>query len=321
MGKKGNFIKELEKELEKELKNSKYKKKIIGKYNTSIDEKLSNGEKIGSILKKLGPPVDIVKEEIKKYSTSSSFKDFFRKIFNNIILKFKNIKIETIKKAINKNIMLFLLEIILFITVFYLAVIFSASLFALFDGIKIYGIVIILLSLIFLNILLIDILNKKRINIKLKYKKYFVYTIILLLSIAVGISYTTYSYFKISYINIPDDKYKLTYKELEYKMPKEGKMNIYFNSWYNMAYSVKYDESLKNKVRIEIKYNEVFYDLNTQSDKGDVYISLAFDSRDLFSMYLNNLKENKIYNQKELGRYLVKIYINEEDKDRIEVHN
>ncbi len=327
MKKKELFLKELEILIKDDAK----KDQILNKYNSIITKKMNNGEKINNILEELGSPENIAKKELK-LNILNKIKLFFKRLFENI-LKFiknifhkKNIKYEPkiIENSSSKNkyfIVYFILEIFLFIIMFYVSVLFMASLFSVFDGIKIYGIVLILLSFVILDIIGIDFLNKKRNNVCYNSKKFFRYIIILILFISIGIAYTTYSYFKIDYINVPNDKYSLTYKKLEYRLPKKGKMDIYFNSWYDVSYSINYDEDFKNKVKIEIKYNEIFYDLITQNDEGDIYISLAYDERDRLSMYLNNLKENKIYNEKELSRYLIKIYINEEDLNKIDIHN
>ena len=152
------------------------------------------------------------------------------------------------------------------------------------------------------------------VNLKLKYP-------FICAMIASGIAYTTYSYFKIDFVNTPNDKYALTYKELTYRLAKNQKTDIYFNSWYKVSYSMNYDNELKNRVRIVVKYNEIFYDLNSQNDEGDIYVSLVNDQRDMISMYINNLKENKIYNEKELSRYLIKIYVNEKDYKKLVIHN
>ena len=54
---------------------------------------------------------------------------------------------------------------------------------------------------------------------------------------------------------------------------------------------------------------------------NDIYVSLSLDYRDRLSVYLENLKENKIYDKNELSRYTVKITMNERDKDRVIIEN
>ena len=58
-----------------------------------------------------------------------------------------------------------------------------------------------------------------------------------------------------------------------------------------------------------------------KKNSNDVYVSLSVDFRDRLSVYLENLKENKIYDKNELSRYIVKITMNERDKERIIIEN
>ena len=52
---------------------------------------------------------------------------------------------------------------------------------------------------------------------------------------------------------------------------------------------------------------------------NNVYISLKIDDRDRISSYISDFKEGKIYSTDELSRYTIKITINENDKDRLEI--
>ena len=197
-----------------------------------------------------------------------------------------------------------------------------ASLFAVLDGIKAYGISVFLFSLSLLLIASLSLLNKKRCNMEINSTFYFITFVVLLVLSSLSVGYTAYKYFDLDYISDVSEKYNFSYKTLEYRLPSKNKdMNIYFNSWYKTSYITEFDNSLEGKIKIEVKYYEAFYDLVAKNEAGNVYVSLVFDSRDLISIYLDNLKENKIYNEKELGRYLVKIYVNEKDAERLVIHN
>lgn len=281
---------------------------------------------------------NIKKETINFRNIMSKLKELFFKILefikklffdikNTIIEKKKNLKLkkgnpkETVNLKPKNYIILLISELLLLISLFYISILFIFSLLTILDGVKSYGIAIFFFSLCAINFLFVDMLNKKRLGITYRFRKYFLSLIILLVVMAFGVSYTTYSYFKLDFVNSPDDKYTLSYKELTYKLSKNQKTDLYFNSWYKLNYTVVYDEELKDRVKIGIKYNETFYDLLYRNDEGDIYVSLAFDKRDLFSMYINNLKDNKIYNEKELSRYLVKIYVNKEDYKKLVIHD
>ena len=86
-------------------------------------------------------------------------------------------------------------------------------------------------------------------------------------------------------------------------------------------YTIEYDNTLDNKITIETKYYESYYDYYMKKNVNDIYVSLSLDYRDRLSVYLENLKENKIYDKNELSRYTVKITMNERDKDRVIIEN
>ena len=329
MGKREKFLKELSLNLG-EIEN---KDKIVEKYTSLIYKRSKSGEKFDDIVKSLGPISSIVKKETTKKKSFKNFSDFLKEI----IIKIKKFFIKLLSKIkksnkkvivhssfkINnkKNLWLIFLEIILFLLAAYISVFFMVSVLAVMDGVKVYGIAIVLFSILAINFIFVDIVNKKRLGMAYNIRKYYMLITFLIIMIASGVAYTTYSYFKIDFVNTPNEKYNLTYKELTYRLAKGQKTDIYFNSWYKVSYSLNYDEELKNRVRIVVKYNESFYDLNSQNDEGDIYVSLVNDKRDMISMYINNLKDNKIYNEKELSRYLIKIYVNEDDYKKLVIHN
>lgn len=329
MGKREKFLKELS----LNLGEVKDKDKIVDKYTTLIYKRIKDGEKFDDIVKSLGSISSIVKKETTKKDFIKDvhnflkkiiikIKKFFFKLFSKIKKTNENKSVpSTLKINNNKKFWLIFLEVFLFLLASYIAIFFMVSVLAVMDGVKVYGITIVLFSILSINFIFIDIVNKKRLGIQYNIRKYYMIIVFLIIMIASGVAYTTYSYFKIDFVNVPNEKYNLTYKELTYRLVKGQKTDIYFNSWYKVSYSLNYDEELKNKVRIVVKYNESFYDLNSQNDEGDIYISLVNDKRDMISMYINNLKDNKIYNEKELSRYLIKIYVNEDDYKRLVIHN
>jgi hypothetical protein len=94
-------------------------------------------------------------------------------------------------------------------------------------------------------------------------------------------------------------------------------MYISFNANYDTKYVIEYDHRLKDKVKIEVKYYEVYYDYYTKKSSNNIYVSLKLDDRDRLSVYLDDLKEGKVYDNDELSRYQVKIYVNKNDYRRL----
>ena len=79
------------------------------------------------------------------------------------------------------------------------------------------------------------------------------------------------------------------------------------------------DEMIKDKVRIEVKYYECYYDFYVKKVTNGAYISLGTDDRDRLSIYIDDLKEGLVFDNDELSRYTVKISINPNDANRVEV--
>ena len=117
-------------------------------------------------------------------------------------------------------------------------------------------------------------------------------------------------------------KYTMSTKVETYNLPSnEDKVYIEFNTNYDTQYMVKYDDKLNGKFKIEVKYYENYYDYHIKKTSNNIYVSLSKDTRDRISSYINDFKENKIYKEEELQRYVVKISINEKDYQRLVIKN
>jgi hypothetical protein len=79
--------------------------------------------------------------------------------------------------------------------------------------------------------------------------------------------------------------------------------------------------NLKDKVRVEVKYYECYYDFYTKKTSTGAYFSLKLDDRDRLSVYIDDLKEGLVFDNDELSRYIVKISINPNDADRIGIQD
>ena len=96
---------------------------------------------------------------------------------------------------------------------------------------------------------------------------------------------------------------------------------ITFNSNYNTSYIMNYDDSLDGKFYVEVKYYECYYDFYAKRTSDELYISLRLDPRDRMSVYIDDLRDNKIYDEQELSRYIVKITASHKDAERIIINN
>lgn len=226
------------------------------------------------------------------------------------------------KRMILKTLGILFIMILLFIWL-WLTVILMASMFAILDGIKFYGINITIFGIDILLLLIIILVNKKILNKKINSKLTFISLIVLLIIIAFGITLSIKQISKVETVKDVSDKYTMTrkYEKINLSSNLEKITYISFNANYDTKYIIEYDNTLDNKLTIETKYYESYYDYYMKQNSNDVYVSLSVDYRDRLSVYLENLKDKKIYDKNELSRYIVKITMNERDKDRVVIEN
>ena len=298
------------KDKKKKVKKEKVKKEKIKKDKFKIKINIFKKKKKDSIKDNIIE----VKEEIQNE-------------LPNVIESVTETKIFESKKCKTKRIILKSLGILFIMTLLFiwlwLTVILMASMFAILDGIKFYGINITIFGIDILLLLIIILVNKKILNKKINSKLTFILLIVLLIIIAFGITLSIKQISKVETVKDVSDKYTMTRKYEKINLPSNLKKITYisFNANYDTKYIIEYDNTLDNKLTIETKYYESYYDYYMKQNNNDIYVSLSVDYRDRLSVYLENLKEKKIYDKNELSRYIVKITMNERDKDRVVIEN
>lgn len=352
---KNKIIKKYEKIIKKEKKNNKKINIILKELGTptNVSKKeieLLNNKKssfkniIEFITKDIQFPKKEKKTKIKKDNIFKKIKNKFKKketLKEEIINTKEEIQnelpnvVETItekkilepkskrtKRIIFKSLGIILIMILLFIWL-WSTVIFISSLFAILDGIKLYGINITLFGINILLLIIVLLVNKLILNKKINSKYTIISILLVIIIIAIGISLSIKEISNINIIKDVSDKYTMTRKYEKISLPSnlDKITRISFNSHYNTKYEIEYDNTLDNKITIETKYYESYYDYYIKRNINDIYVSLSLDYRDRLSVYLENLKDNKIYDKNELSRYTVKITINERDKDRVIIEN
>ena len=283
--------------------------------------------------------IKINKKRNFKYKFNSMLKNFknyllklvskYEKIKNKILkrneknkkskLKKKTVRsIENKKNNWIKNLIVYLLIIIFFLN----NVIFFVTVIGYIDGVKILGLPLSFGSLSILYIFLILIIDEYYNFYKLSKSIKFSIGIIVFLLLSFSIALFVYESYNINYINDPTVKYtpvkstnKITVSE------KTKNYNIYFNSFYKPNYSVVIDDTLNDIIKVEVKYFECMSDLIYKTSRDSVYISLTENKRDLVSFYIENLKENTIYNYKELTRNEIIIYMSKKISEKVKIHN
>ena len=254
------------------------------------------------------------KEEVKEELPNIVESITEKKIFES--------KGKRIRRLIFRTLGILLIICLLFIWL-WVTVLLMSSMFAILDGIKYYGFNIALFGIDLLLLIIVILVNKLIIGKKISIKWTLISVILTLIIIACGISLFMKQISKIDIVKDVSDKYTMTRKYEKISLPSnlDKVTRISFNSHYDTKYTIEYDNTLDNKITIETKYYESYYDYYMKKNVNDIYVSLSLDYRDRLSVYLENLKENKIYDKNELSRYTVKITMNERDKDRVIIEN
>lgn len=254
------------------------------------------------------------KEEVKEELPNIVESITEKKIFES--------KGKRIRRIIFRTLGTLLIICLLFIWL-WVTVLLMSSMFAILDGIKYYGFNIALFGVDLLLLIIVILVNKLIIGKKISIKWTLISVLLTLIIIACGISLFMKQISKIDIVKDVSDKYTMTRKYEKISLPSnlDKITRISFNSHYDTKYTIEYDNTLDNKITIETKYYESYYDYYMKKNVNDIYVSLSLDYRDRLSVYLENLKENKIYDKNELSRYTVKITMNERDKDRVIIEN
>lgn len=310
-----------EKSKKEKVKKEKVKKEKIKKVKK---EKLKR-ENIFKILKSKfnfkKKDKDTLKENI--IETKEEVKEELPNIVESITEK----KIFESKDKRTRRIILRTLGVLLIICLLFIwlwvTVLLMSSMFAILDGIKYYGFNIALFGVDLLLLIIVILVNKLILGKKISIKWTLISVLLTLIIIACGISLFMKQISKIDIVKDVSEKYTMTRKYEKISLPSnlDKVTRISFNSHYDTKYTIEYDNTLDNKITIETKYYESYYDYYMKKNVNDIYVSLSLDYRDRLSVYLENLKENKIYDKNELSRYTVKITMNERDKDRVIIEN
>lgn len=315
--KKENNKKEIVKKEKKKVEVKKEKKSFKDKFN-EFKNKLNSNKKERKSFKDLFKRKDkTLKEEIVE--SIKDAKDEISEV-TEIVTEKKvfETKEERTKRIILSTIKVIITTILIFVLL-WVTVLFIASLFAFLDGVKFYGLIITLGGFALLILSIIVLINKSLFRRKISRKWSLIFIIFFVLVIAGGIALGIKQLYDLNTTADVSEKYNMVKKNNSFSLPSdvEKKLYITFNANYKTEYIIDYDNTLKDKVNVEVKYYECYYDYYNKKDNNNLYISLRPDTRDRISVYIDDFKDGKIYDNKELERYVVKITINEKDKDRI----
>lgn len=313
-------------EIENLKNNNRLKDKINNIINTLKNQFKNKSKKIKKEKVKKESLISKIKNKIKRKDTlKNNIEDVIEESKEEIInvseivteKKIFESRSTRVKRIIYKTLGVILTIILLFIWL-WLVIVFMASIFALLDGVKLYGINIALLGIVLLVLTIVILINKSIFRKKISLKWSLIFIISFIVIIAFGIALSLKEISKIKTTHDVSDKYTMTRSFTTYKMPSNNKpLYITFNSNYKTKYIVEYDESMKGKIGVEVKYYECYYDYFIKKGSDNIYISLKLNKRDRLSVYIDDLKEGKIYDNDELERYTVKITGSKNDIEKV----
>ena len=215
------------------------------------------------------------------------------------------------------------LTILLIIFWLWVTVLVIACAFAYLDGVKFIGLIIAAFALDFLLLWIVVMVNRTIFHKKNNVVLNLIIVFVCVALVALGIVLFFRKLNSIESVEDVSDKYSMTTKYDTYMLPSDTnkKLSFVFNANYKTQYIVDYDENMLGKVKVEVKYYEAYYDYFIKKSSNIVYISLKIDERDRLSTYISDIKDGVIYDGDEMSRYIVKITMAKEDRERIEIVN
>lgn len=328
-----------------------HKQKLLDKYNQKITVKMRKlSEKDAVSLFDLDK---IVKKELFILKVKLFFKRLFNGIFSFfklIFLKIKNfceilfkkLRFKKNKKEVrskkiingelnydNKKVIcnnhflmcvLSILYFLMFIVLFLLGILFFINVIAILDGVRLFSFILATVFVILFVIMILLILNCILKGKNVDFKSFLVYPIILLFLLGCSVGYVFYDIYKLEEIDDLSELYTMSNESNVFDLLDDDVLDIEFNSNYDNRYFIKYDESLDNQVKIVVNYYRNYYDCLIKKSRNDIYISFHDNKRNIVSTFIEGLRENKILNFDELKRYNITIYVNENDKNKINVY-
>jgi len=181
-------------------------------------------------------------------------------------------------------------------------------------GVVFVGILVGLIFALIFNIMLVEVIFKFIFNMRINFKKIFIMFIVSVIGLGVSAGALAFEATKVKvYDTLPSELEKeITIKELkikdnsyifysDYSVSCDFNEDCYFHLW-DWRYNIEkqYDESLKDKVIIEMSYNKDFVGLELDEDNGTLEIN-NYNATDynvfvkIFKLSINHLRDKKIY--------------------------
>lgn len=181
-------------------------------------------------------------------------------------------------------------------------------------GVVFIGILLGIIFALIFNIMLVEVIFKFIFNMHINFKKIFAMFIISIIGLGISVGVLAFEATKVKvYDNLPNELEKGTItKELKIKDNSYifyGDYSVYCNyneecefQLWEWRYNIekKYDESLKEEVKIEMTYNKDFVGIELLENNNSIEIT-GYNATDynvfikIFKLSLEHLKDKKIY--------------------------
>lgn len=233
----------------------------------------------------------------------------------------------------------------LIFTLIFLVFAFIMNLALMFKGVIFIGVLFGVISLIAFNIMLLEMAFKFIFNMSINFKKMFIMFLSSIVGFGVSLGLFAYEISSIKYVNdIPKDiemttkNYELTMKDglfvdTEYsaivKLIDRQDNDCYYDGDYYLCTDFKMevvqDDSLKDKIKIELKYVKDFNDMYINEYDNSIFIGRTslFDFNSYMkinNILVDNLKNKKVYNYDKITDATVKISLSSKTKEQLEAN-
>lgn len=263
---------------------------------------------------------NIQKEDIKEKVTEVYY-------YNN---KENSMVLTTLGKILSYTLKFFLIIIsIPFIFTFiFLTIYLIFSIYLLFKGILYFGFPLIGIGSLIINLFIILLISLFIFNKRISFKKMFIIFISGLLLTGIGVSVSVLGIMNTKYIDSVPTSAKLITNTYEFDYKDNLIIGSYYNHLikdyeiYNMKVNFSYDNNLKDKIKVIVKYDKDYSNFNINEYEQNNYNFIDFYTTNKFNNkvitnVINDLKDKTIYNYFLLGKIEVTILTSEENLNRI----
>lgn len=191
-----------------------------------------------------------------------------------------------------------------------------------FSGIFYLGIIVFLLSFILFSISLLNAFYNFIVDRRIDWKKLFVAFIVSVIGLGMGAGISVLDFSKLT-INPNAPSRVVADKEIVQYPMSDNLLLLNYGAISEDSFVI--DNSLPDTVRIEVKYYKMFTEpVFSVAEVGEqreinVYseVEKSIDLRNIYKIFLDDLKNHTISNYSELGGFEVKVYSSEENIEKL----